>query len=154
MSIALRRPMLVDAFLDWEREQDKRYEFGGMQPVPMVMNGAMIAHGLIVGNTFAALRSQLTPPCRAFSSGIKLVWHQTRAAGPGALPRSRRYLRVPGCGPGCPARPGHGRRGSVEKHGAGRSDHQGGRVSLEHVDLLLSDAAPRPPGCPVAGAGR
>ncbi len=35
MSIALRKPMTIDEFLDWEAQQPLRYEFDGFQPIAM-----------------------------------------------------------------------------------------------------------------------
>lgn len=35
MNVALRRPMSLDDFLDWEERQELRYEFDGFQPVAM-----------------------------------------------------------------------------------------------------------------------
>jgi hypothetical protein len=35
MNIALRKSMGVDAFLDWEKRQELRYEFDGFQPTAM-----------------------------------------------------------------------------------------------------------------------
>ena len=36
MDIALRRPLRLDEFLEWERRQELRYEFDGTQPVAML----------------------------------------------------------------------------------------------------------------------
>ena len=35
MSAALKEPMTLTAFLDWENRQDAKYEFDGFQPVAM-----------------------------------------------------------------------------------------------------------------------
>ncbi len=42
MNIALRKPMTLDEFLAWEREQELRYEFDGFAPV--AMTGGTVAH--------------------------------------------------------------------------------------------------------------
>ena len=44
MSVALKEPMSLEAFLDWESRQEFKYEFDGFQPVAMV--GVTDAHTL------------------------------------------------------------------------------------------------------------
>ena len=63
--------MTVDEFLAWERQQDLRYEFDGVQPV--AMTGGTIAHSVIGSNVFQALDARLRDPCRAFRSDLKVV---------------------------------------------------------------------------------
>ncbi len=70
MTAALRRPMSVDAFLDWEERQELRHEFDGAAPLAMV--GGTEAHALIAGNIAFALRSRLPPGCRIYGSDLKL----------------------------------------------------------------------------------
>lgn len=71
MNVALRRPMTLEEFLDWERQQDLRYEFDGIQPV--AMTGGTVAHSVIGSNVFQALDARLRDPCRAFRSDLKVV---------------------------------------------------------------------------------
>jgi Uma2 family endonuclease len=71
MTIALRQPMTVDAFLAWEGEQEERWEFDGFQPVAMV--GGTSARQLIAGNLHARLWQRLRgSPCRAYREGMKI----------------------------------------------------------------------------------
>jgi hypothetical protein len=44
MTVALRRPMTLDEFLEWEDRQPLRYEFDGVQATPMT--GGALAHVL------------------------------------------------------------------------------------------------------------
>jgi len=71
MNIPLRRPMTLEEFLDWERQQELRYEFDGIQPVGMT--GGTVAHSVIASNVFQALDARLRDPCRAFRSDLKVV---------------------------------------------------------------------------------
>ena len=45
MNVVLRKPMSLDAFLDWEERQELRYEFDGFQPV--AMTGGTFEHSAI-----------------------------------------------------------------------------------------------------------
>jgi len=45
MSVALREPMTLAEFLDWEEQQELRYEFDGFQPV--AMTGGTLRHEAI-----------------------------------------------------------------------------------------------------------
>jgi len=71
MNVALRRPMSLDEFLAWERDQELRYEFDGLQPI--AMNGGTIEHSVIASNVFVALDARLGEPCRAFRSDLKII---------------------------------------------------------------------------------
>lgn len=71
MNVALRRPMTLDEFLAWERAQELRYEFDGVQPV--AMTGGTVAHSVIGSNVFLALDARLRAPCRAFRGDLKVV---------------------------------------------------------------------------------
>jgi Uma2 family endonuclease len=68
---AVAKPMLLEAFLDWESQQEHNYEFDGFQPVGMT--GRIAAHAGIqfdlLGLLFARLRGHR---CRAYSSGLKI----------------------------------------------------------------------------------
>ena len=68
---ALPSPWTVEAFLAWEREQQERYEFvdGVIRP----MTGQSIAHAVVKGNLFVALRASVKMPCRVLLDGPKLV---------------------------------------------------------------------------------
>jgi len=72
MNVALRRPMMLDEFLAWERQQDLRYEFDGTQPV--AMTGGTVAHSVIATNLVRALEDRLRDgSCRAFRGDLKIV---------------------------------------------------------------------------------
>ena len=72
MNVALRKPMSFDEFLAWEREQELRYEFDGIQPV--AMTGGTIEHSEIATNVVEALRLRLQGrPCRAFRGDLKIL---------------------------------------------------------------------------------
>jgi Uma2 family endonuclease len=71
MSIVLRTPMTVEAFLAWEERQALRFEFDGFQPVAMV--GVTLAHSTIQANLIMALGSRLRGgPCRVHGSDLKI----------------------------------------------------------------------------------
>ena len=72
MTIALRRPMTVDAFLEWEERQELRYEFDGERAV--AMTGGTGNHAGIQANLITSLRSRLRgTPCQAFGSELKII---------------------------------------------------------------------------------
>jgi Uma2 family endonuclease len=65
------RPWTVDDFLDWERQQEERYEFVG--GIIRMMVGGTADHNTIAGNIFATLRGLLRgKPCRPFMEGMKV----------------------------------------------------------------------------------
>lgn len=71
MSQALA-PLTLEAFLEWERQQELRYEFDGVQPI--AMTGGTVAHSIISTNIVVVLTSRLRGSgCRAFSSDVKIV---------------------------------------------------------------------------------
>jgi Uma2 family endonuclease len=71
MAVALPRPMSVEEFLAWERRQELRYEFDGIQPV--AMTGGTIAHSVIATNIVRALEDRLKFPCRVFRGDLKII---------------------------------------------------------------------------------
>ncbi len=71
MSVALRKPMTVEEFLDWEERQELRYEFDGVRP--HAMTGGTFAHDAIQINLVSALKQRLTgKPCRVHGSNLKI----------------------------------------------------------------------------------
>jgi Uma2 family endonuclease len=71
MSMALRKPMTVAEFLDWEERQEIRYEFDGFEPV--AMTGGTLRQSTIQVNLLGELRARLRGgPCRAHGSHAKL----------------------------------------------------------------------------------
>jgi hypothetical protein len=57
MNVALRRPMTMPEFLEWESGQEFRYEFDGFQPV--AMTGGILAHATIQRNLAVSLTGRL-----------------------------------------------------------------------------------------------
>ena len=70
MNLALRKPMTLAEFLEWEERQPMRYEFDGVGPV--AMTGGTVGHADIEANLAAALRTRLRgKPCRFYGSDLK-----------------------------------------------------------------------------------
>ncbi len=67
----LAKPMSVEEFLGWERRQELRYEFDGVQPV--AMTGGTVAHSVIATNVVRALEERLSGPCRVFRGDLKVI---------------------------------------------------------------------------------
>ena len=61
MNLALRKPMTLAEFLEWEERQPLRYEFDGVGPV--AMTGGTYGHAAIERNLAIAVRR--TPPRQA-----------------------------------------------------------------------------------------
>ena len=71
MSQALA-PLTLEAFLEWERKQELRYEFDGVQPI--AMTGGTVAHSVISTNVVLALAPRLRGSgCRVFNSDVKII---------------------------------------------------------------------------------
>jgi Uma2 family endonuclease len=71
MNIALRKPMTVAEFLDWEERQPLRYEFDGFQPI--AMTGGTAAHAAIQRNLAIAIGIRLRgQPCQFFGNDLKI----------------------------------------------------------------------------------
>jgi Uma2 family endonuclease len=72
MNVALRRPISLDDFLDWEERQDLRYEFDGFQPT--AMTGGTSEHSAIQRNLITALTIRLRgKPCQPHGSVLKIA---------------------------------------------------------------------------------
>ena len=70
MNIALHRRMKLEEFLAWERRQELRYEFDGVQP----MTGGTVAHSVIATNVVRGLQDRLRGGrCRAFRGDLKIL---------------------------------------------------------------------------------
>ncbi len=71
MNLAVRKPMSLAEFLEWESRQVLRYEFDGFQPV--AMTGGTRAHADIQANLATALRNRLRgKPCKFYGSDLKI----------------------------------------------------------------------------------
>ena len=70
MNLALRNPMTLTEFLEWEERQPLRYEFDGVGPV--AMTGGTYGHSTIQGNLGTALGGRLRGKrCRFHGSDLK-----------------------------------------------------------------------------------
>ncbi len=64
--------MTVEEFLEWENQQESRYEFDGFAPV--AMTDGTIEHNQIQANLIIAVGSRLRGgPCRVFTSHMKIA---------------------------------------------------------------------------------
>ena len=71
MNLALRKPMTLAEFLEWEERQPMRYEFDGIGPV--AMTGGTRAHARIQRNLAFALTGRLRgKPCEFLGSDLKI----------------------------------------------------------------------------------
>ncbi len=70
MNLALRRPMTLAEFLEWEERQPLRYEFDGVGPVAMM--AVTVGHSAIQGNLAFAVGGRLRgKPCQFLGSDLK-----------------------------------------------------------------------------------
>ncbi len=70
MNLALRKPMTLAEFLEWEERQPLRYEFDGIGPV--AMTGGTYGHSTIQGNLATAVGGRLRGKrCRFHGSHLK-----------------------------------------------------------------------------------
>ena len=70
MNLALRKPMTLAEFLEWEERQPLRYEFDGVGPV--AMTGGTAGHADIQRNLAIAVAGRLRgKPCRFYGSDLK-----------------------------------------------------------------------------------
>jgi len=65
------KPLTVDEFLAWERSQELRYEFDGIQPV--AMTGGSLAHNRVTTRLTFALVQRVRPPCEPFGPDLKVL---------------------------------------------------------------------------------
>lgn len=71
MNVALRQPMSVEEFLEWEERQELRYEFDGFQPIAMA--GGTRTHGRIQRNLTISVGGRLLDrPCEFLGSDFRL----------------------------------------------------------------------------------
>jgi Uma2 family endonuclease len=72
MPTAAQKPMSLDEFLAWEREQPERHEFDGFTIV--AMTGASLPHVVMTMNIAFALREALRGTgCRPFANDAKVL---------------------------------------------------------------------------------
>ena len=71
MNLAMRKPMSLAEFLEWEERQELRYEFDGVEP--SAMTGGSLRHAAIQRNLAIAVGSRLRgKPCQFFGSDLKI----------------------------------------------------------------------------------
>ena len=70
MSVSLK-PLTVEEFLAWERQQELRYEFDGIQPIGMT--GGSVTHSRIQTRAVVALVNRVGPPYEVHGSELKVV---------------------------------------------------------------------------------
>jgi Uma2 family endonuclease len=72
MDGTLRKPMSLQAFLQWEERQELRYEFDGFEPV--AMTGGTAEHSAIQRNLITALTNRLRGKrCQPHGSELKIA---------------------------------------------------------------------------------
>ncbi len=70
MNLALRKPMTLAQFLEWEERQPLRYEFDGIGPV--AMTGGTLGHSAIQRNLAISVGGRLRgKPCQFHGSDLK-----------------------------------------------------------------------------------
>ena len=71
MNLAVRKPMSLAEFLEWEERQELRYEFDGVEP--SAMTGGTVAHATIQRNLAVAIGGRLRgKPCQFYGSDLKI----------------------------------------------------------------------------------
>jgi Uma2 family endonuclease len=72
MNLAVRKPMSLAEFLEWEERQELRYEFDGVEP--SAMTGGTAAHADIQANLITAFRNRMRgKPCKFYGSDLKVL---------------------------------------------------------------------------------
>ena len=72
MSMPQRVPMTPDEYLEWEQQQEERYEYDGYGPV--LMAGAREAHADIQRNLLIAVGTRLRgKQCRVYGTDMKMA---------------------------------------------------------------------------------
>ena len=84
MNLALRKPMTLAEFLEWEERQPLRYEFDGVGPVAMA--GGSVRHAQIQRNFAFALTARLRgKPCQFLGSDLKIQTEEDHARYPDGI---------------------------------------------------------------------
>ncbi len=84
MNLAVRQPMTLAEFLEWEERQELRYEFDGVEPVAMA--GGTANHADIQANITTALRNRLRgQPCKFYGSDLKILVGENSARYPDGM---------------------------------------------------------------------
>ncbi len=84
MNLALRKPLTLAEFLEWEELQPLRYEFAGVGPVDMT--GGTAGHAQIQRNLAFALTARLRgKPCQFLGSDLKFQVAEGHVRYPGGM---------------------------------------------------------------------
>ncbi|MBV9681327.1 MAG: Uma2 family endonuclease [Solirubrobacterales bacterium] len=71
MNVVVRPGVSLAEFLSWERDQPQRFEFDGIQPVPMT--GGNVAHARLIRRLVEALGRLLPVGYEAFPGDLKVL---------------------------------------------------------------------------------
>lgn len=83
MNVIVRSGVSLADFLAWEREQPQRFEFDGIQPVPLT--GGRVAHARMVRRIMEALSRSLSAGFEAFGGDLKVLTSANRVRYPDVL---------------------------------------------------------------------
>jgi len=84
MNLALRKPMTLAEFLEWEERQPMRYEFDGVGPVAMA--GGSVRHAQIQRNLAFTFTARLRgKPCQFLGSDLKIQTEDDHARYPDGI---------------------------------------------------------------------
>ena len=92
MNLAVRKPMSLAEFLEWEERQELRYEFDGVEP--SAMTGGTVRHATIQGN-FAWLSEERLrgKPCQFYGSDLKIQRRRNHIRYPDGMVVCSRSIR-------------------------------------------------------------
>jgi Uma2 family endonuclease len=72
MNLAVRKPMSLAEFLEWEERQELRYEFDGVEPA--AMTGGTAGHATVQRNLAIAIGGRLRgKSCQFYGSDLKIL---------------------------------------------------------------------------------
>jgi len=84
MNLAVRKPMILAEFLEWEERQPLRYEFDGVGPV--AMSGGTVRHAAVQRNLAIAVGGRLRgKPCQFLGSDLKIQTEEDHARYPDGI---------------------------------------------------------------------
>jgi Uma2 family endonuclease len=84
MNLALRKPMTLAEFVEWEERQSLRYEFDGVDPVAMA--GGSVRHVQVQRNLAFSFTARLRgKPCQFLGSDLKIQTEEDHARYPDGI---------------------------------------------------------------------
>ena len=120
MNLAVRKPMSLAEFLEWEERQELRYEFDGVEP--SAMTGGSLRHAAIQRNLAMAIGNRLRgKPCQFFGSDLKIQAAESSSRYPDGMVALLRLGSVTQDRP----QPGRHLRGFKPEHGRHGPHRQG-----------------------------